>query len=116
MASARDRLEAARAAVEAGHPAAALSNAYYGALYAARAALSEEDRYSKTHSGTWNLFRQCFVRAGRFGSDVFASARGMQELREAGDYDARQISHEQAQAAVDDAERFVAAVAALFEA
>jgi uncharacterized protein (UPF0332 family) len=115
MAGARERLEGAHAAFAAGHPAVALSAAYYAALYAARAALSEEDRYAKTHSGTWNLFQQCFVSEGRFEPAVFASASGMQQLREAGDYDARKISSEEAQQAVEHAERFVAAVAAMFE-
>ena len=115
MAGARERLEGARAAFAAGHPAVALSAAYYAALYAARAALSEEDRYAKTHSGTWNLFGECFVSTRRFDPIVFRSIREKQRLREAGDYDALQISHEQAQAAVDAAERFVNAVAAMFE-
>jgi uncharacterized protein (UPF0332 family) len=43
-----------------------VSAAYYAMLYAARAALSEQDRYAKTHSGTWTLFRETFVRDGRF--------------------------------------------------
>jgi len=44
MAMARDRLEAAGASLEAGFPSAAVSLAYSAMLYAARAALSEEDR------------------------------------------------------------------------
>ncbi len=35
-------------------------------LYAARAALSEEDLYAKTHSGSWTLFNDAFVRTSRF--------------------------------------------------
>ncbi len=115
MAGARERIKGSRAVLAAGYPAVALSSAYYAALYAARAALSEEDRYAKTHAGTWNLFRECFLSTGRFDSDVFASARRMQEAREAGDYDARTIPAAQAEVAVADAERFVAAVTAMLD-
>lgn len=48
MAGARERLASARLALDAD--------------YAARAALSEDDRYAKTHSGTWSLFREVFRR------------------------------------------------------
>jgi uncharacterized protein (UPF0332 family) len=116
MASARERVRAAHASLEVGFPSAAVSAAYYAALYAARAALSEEDRNAKTHRGVWAGFGEHFVSAGRFDSALFAAARRIQELREAADYDAREISREQAAAIVIDAERFVAAVAAMLEA
>jgi uncharacterized protein (UPF0332 family) len=116
MASARERVRAAHASLEVGFPSVAVSAAYYAALYAARAALSEEDRNAKTHRGVWAGFGEHFVSAGRFDSALFAAARRIQELREAADYDAREISREQAAAIVIDAERFVAAVAAMLEA
>ena len=48
-------------------PATCLSTAYYAALYAARAALSEQDVHARSHRGTWHEFRQRFVaRAGVF--------------------------------------------------
>ncbi len=115
MASANERLRAAHAALAAGFPSVAVSAAYYGALYAARAALSEEDRYAKTHRGAWSLFGELFVSTGRFDSGLFAAARRIQELREAADYDAREISSEQAQAIIIDGESFVAGVAAILE-
>jgi uncharacterized protein (UPF0332 family) len=113
LASANDRLRAAHAALAAGFPSLAVSAAYYAALYAARAALSEEDRYTKTHRGAWNLFGELFVSTGRFDSGVFAAARRIQEFREAADYDAREISREQAHAIIVDGEKFVAAVVEL---
>ncbi len=66
MAMARDRLGAARAALEAGFSSNAASAAYFAMLYAARAALSEEEQSAKTHRGTWQLFRETFVDTGRF--------------------------------------------------
>jgi uncharacterized protein (UPF0332 family) len=47
---------AARALVDAGHAATAVSTAYYAMLYAARAALSERDVNARTHAGTWQCF------------------------------------------------------------
>ena len=109
-----DRLGAARASVAAGFPTAAVSSAYYAMLYAARAALSEEDRYAKTHRGTWNLFGETFVTTGRFERDLFRAARDTQPVREGADYDAVPITASQADEVVALAERFHAAVRELF--
>jgi uncharacterized protein (UPF0332 family) len=113
MASARERVRAARAALEAGFPSVAVSAAYYAELYAARAALSEQDRHATTHRGVWNLFGEIFVSTGRFDPELLAEARRVQELREAADYDAREISRERAEAIATDAERFVEGIAAM---
>ena len=113
MASAHDRIGAAHAALASGFPSVAVSAAYYAALYAARAALSEEDRHAKTHRGVWGLFGELFVSPGRFDSQLFAEARRVQELREATDYDAREIPDEQAREIVAAAESFVSGVAAM---
>lgn len=115
MASARERLGAARAALTAGFPSSAVSDAYYAVLYAARAALSEEDLYAKTHSGTWSLFSSTFVASGRFDHELLAAAQSAQRVREAADYDANAISPEQARTTLADAERFVSAIASMFE-
>jgi len=111
---ARERLGLARTALVAGFHSGAASAAYYAMLYAARAALSEEDRYAKTHSGTWGLFRQSFVEPGRFDRELFERAHKTQPVREGADYDARIVPPEQAEAIVALAERFVAAVAEVF--
>jgi uncharacterized protein (UPF0332 family) len=113
MSSARDRLRAARAVLEAGFPAPAASEAYYAALYAARAALSERDRYAKTHAGTWTLFFELFVSTGRFDPEVFSAARRTQEAREQSDYEAATIPPERAQEILDAAQQFVDSVAAM---
>ena len=113
MTHARERLQAARAAVEAGFAAAAVSSAYYAMLYAARAALSEEDRYAKSHGGVWALFGESYVATGRFEAELAASARRAQRLREAGDYEASAPEAAEAEQVVADAERFVEAVASV---
>ncbi len=116
MAGARDRLDLARTALEAGFPAGATSAAYYAMLYAARAALSEEERNAKTHSGTWGLFRETFVATGRFDGRLFSEAHGTQQLREAADYDALMVPRDEAERIVALADRFVAAVADMLAA
>ena len=110
---ARARLAAARRELEAGDSAAAASLAYYGLLYAARAALSEEDRRAKTHRGTWDLYWQTFVATGRFDQTLAVEAREVQGLRELSDYEARRPSMEEAARVMSLAERFVDAVGEL---
>lgn len=116
MVGARDRLGAARAALDAGFYSNAASAAYYAMLYAARAALSEEERNAKTHAGTWALFRERFVVTGRFDVGLFSDAHVVQQLREAADYDALMVPSEEAERIIDLAGRFVAAVAAVIGA
>jgi uncharacterized protein (UPF0332 family) len=110
LAGARDRLGAAHASLEAGFPSAAASAAYYAMLYAARAALSEEDAHAKTHRGVWHLVQERLVSTGKLDPRVLADARKRQERREAADYDAVLLTVEEAEEAVAAAERFVSAI------
>jgi uncharacterized protein (UPF0332 family) len=114
MAAAREWLEGARVALASGFGPGAVSLGYYAMLYAARAALSEEDRYAKTHSGTWHLFGQALVDTGRFDRLLFESARDVLPLRLGTDYEAQSVTEEKAEEVVDLAERFLAAVEALY--
>lgn len=116
LASAKRRLRSAHAELEFDAPEVALGVAYYAMLYAARAALSEADRHAKTHSGTWNLFRQTFVVSGQFDKQLAAAAQALQQPREAADYDAAAVSEEFAVETLRTAERFVAAVEELIVA
>ncbi len=116
LTSAREHVAAARSAHGAGFGAVGVSAAYYAMRYAARAALSKEDRNARTHRGTWTLFQEAFVDTGRFDAELLAAARRAQERREAADYDAWLAPLEQAGAIVADAERFVLAVAQLLGA
>lgn len=113
MTEAAERLEAARALLERQLLGAAVSDAYYAILYAARAALSERDRTAKTHRGTWSLFHEEFVASGEIDAELARAARATQEPREGVDYAAARVSPEEAARIVDVAERFVAAVTAL---
>lgn len=112
---ARDRLALAVTALAAEHPEGAVSAAYYAMLYAARAALSEDERHAKTHSGTWMAFGETFVVPERFDRELAAEAARTQRLREDADYDAARISTTRAEEVIGVAERFVAAVEALID-
>ena len=113
MEQAHEALETARLARDAGYFARSVSNAYYAMLYGARAALSEEDRNAKTHTGTWNLFHETFVESRRFDPDLLSAARGAQKPREGADYDAQAFSRDEATETVEVAEQFIAAVTEL---
>lgn len=113
FAGAREWLRAAEVSLEAGHASGAAGNAYYAMLYAARAALSEEDRYAKTHNGVWTLFADLFVRTGRFDRALYSTARDAETRRLSVHYDAVILPEADGRIAVDDARRFVEAVAAV---
>ena len=115
MASAHERLLGARDALAAGHAALAVSSAYYAVLYAARAALSEENRYATTHRGVWALFGEVFVNPERFDSELAGTARQMQDVREGADYEAREPTEKEASAVIRDAGRSLEAVEKLFD-
>ena len=110
---AKRRLAASRASLDAGFFDAAVSSAYYAMLYAARAALSEEEQHAKTHSGTWNRFWQSVAASGRFDRSLASEARNAQPLREGADYDAVEVSREEATKLIELAERFILAVGEL---
>lgn len=76
-------------------------------FYAARAALSERDRYARTHRGTWQLFGEVFPG---FDAMLLGESRRAQPKREEADYEAWVPTAEQAGAALDVAGRFLAAV------
>jgi len=115
LASAREWLATAEAALGSGFPGGAAAESYYAILYAARAALSEEDRHAKTHRGTWTLFGELFVQAGRFDRGLYRAARSAEERRLDVHYEAVAISDGEGQEALADARRFIEAVAELLE-
>lgn len=109
-AEARERLAAARDSLDHNHYSAAVGLAYYAMLYATRAALSERDLHAKTHTGTWSLFSKEFVKGGSFDRALASKAHDVERLRYGADYDAADISREQADTALENAQRFVEAV------
>jgi len=110
MDQARDRAVAARELLDGGHLEAAVSAAYYSMLYAARAALSEQDEHARTHRGTWNLFRTRYVVTDAFEAELFTLAQHAQAAREGGDYEAVKPSSQETERYVSGAGDFIAAV------
>lgn len=109
MDQARDRAVAAAELFQAGHIEVAVSSAYYAMLYAARAALSEDDESARTHRGTWNAFRLRYVITDAFDAALFTMAQHAQAAREGGDYEAVTPSREEAERYVEGAAEFLAA-------
>lgn len=116
LASAREWLATAEAALRSGFPAGAGAESYYAIFYAARAALSEDDRHAKTHHGTWSLFGELYVLPGRFPLDVYRAARSAEERRSDVHYEGVAISDREGREAVEDARRFIEAVGRMLEA
>ena len=116
MEQARERATAAREILEAGHLAPAVSVAYYAMLNAARAALSEEDENSRTHRGTWNLFRLHYVTTEAFDAALYTLSQQAQAAREGGDYQAVTPNAVDAERYVDGAADFVVAVEEMLSA
>jgi len=112
---ARDRAATAREILVSGHLEAAVSTAYYAMLYAARAALSENDEYARTHGGTWHLFHERYVTSGAFDQHLHALAQGAQRTREEGDYEAITPGREEAEKIVTGAAEYIAAVERMLE-
>lgn len=115
MDQARDRLAIAREVLASGHREGSVSAAYYSMLYAARAALSEDDDNARTHRGTWNRFRIHYVTTDAFDAALFTLAQHAQAAREGGDYEAVTPSAEETQRYVDGAADFIAAVEEMLE-
>lgn len=113
LAKGRDQLVGARAALSGGSAGVAVSAAYYAMFYAARAMLSEEDLFARTHDGTWQLVRETLALTGRFPIALVRAAQAAQALRVATDYEDAWPSLDRASEALAVAERFVDEATAL---
>lgn len=113
MVQARERAQGAQELLAAGHLEMAVSAAYYAMLYAARAALSEDDKNARTHRGTWNVFRVRYVITDAFDAALFTLAQHAQAAREGGDYEAVTPAPEDASRYVEGAAEFITAVEAM---
>lgn len=110
MKGARRWIASARATLAAGFPESATGDAYYAALYAARAALSEEGRHAKTHGGTWDLLYRLFVATGRLDQALYSEARRIERLRLDAHYEALEVPSHDAERSLRAAEQLLAAI------
>ncbi len=113
---ARDRLGRARRAQQYEDPKTAVSLSYYATFEAGRAALSEEDRFARTHHGTWHLLREQPVATGRLEGAVVEEAAKLHEQRIAVDYGKGPRPMADGAAAIAIAQRFLAEVERLLGA
>ena len=102
-------LDAARLLAEGGFPAQAVSRAYFGAFYAAEAALLELGETRSRHSGVVAAFMQLVVA---HGADPGAAKllRSLFDRRGQADYSAQPVPPAEAGRAIDDAAAVVDAV------
>ena len=105
---AKRRLDAAYHLLGEGFYEDAVSRAYYSMYFAAKALLLKRDITVKTHKGLLSKFGLEFVDEGVVEKYYGRALRIAEELREEADYSiSREISKEEAEATVKDAEKFL---------
>ena len=105
---AKRRLDAAYHLLGEGFYEDAVSRAYYSMYFAAKALLLKRDITVKTHKGLLSKFGLEFVDEGVVEKYYGRALRIAEELREEADYSIfRDISKEEAEAIVKDAEKFL---------
>ena len=105
---AKRRLDAAYHLLGEGFYEDAVSRAYYSMYFAAKALLLKRDITVKTHKGLLSKFGLEFVDEGVVEKYYGRALRIAEELREEADYSiSREISKEEAEAIVEDADKFL---------
>ena len=117
------QVRAARSALSVDAAAPAIDDAYDAVLNAARAALSEEDRFARTHKGMWDLLHERLVRSGRLPPELHRRTAALRAERieavygpPSPDLPWRHFTLEEAEERVELAERFLRAVEELLGA
>lgn len=108
MERAHEKLKVATSLFVTGFYSDAVSRAYYAMFYAARALLSEKNRYPKTHRGVISQFGLKFVKEGEFEKEIFDLFARAQEDREEADYGLlSEIEEEEAKKIIEGADKFL---------
>lgn len=109
-------IQAARQLVSGGYYDFAASRAYYAAFYAAMALLLREGLEFSKHSAVIASVHQRFVKTGRLDVEQGKALNWLFELRSVGDYGGpAHVSPQEAEQAIEAAEKFVNAVKALIQ-
>lgn len=106
----RRELEAARLLSGESYSRQAISRTYFAAFYAAEAALLSLGETRSKHAGIISAFGQLVIRSGGFQEKTGRLLRSLFERRNEADYSGADVPAEEADRAIDDAERFVDAV------
>lgn len=102
VARARQELEVARSLVSSGFHAQAVSRAYYGAFYAAEAALLSRGETRSKHSGVVAGFIQIVVGDAGLDPDAGRLLRSLFDRRNHADYTTETVSADEARRALAD--------------
>ena len=112
---AHQAVSSARLLLNAGDTSGACNRAYYAMFDAARAALLTSgaplsSEIGKTHSGLIHAFSQHLVKTGLVPKELGQSLARVHELRLVADYTGDQVQAIDAQTAVEQAAKFIAAL------
>ncbi|MEA3558438.1 MAG: HEPN domain-containing protein [Candidatus Thermoplasmatota archaeon] len=110
------RLEVARELFENDHFEESISRSYFAMVSAASAALQIKHLTTKTHRGLQMRFQEEFIRSGEIEEEMGRIFRFSEDMRNRADYQTFvNISREQADTVLEDAERFISNINALVE-
>ncbi len=102
------KLHVARRLLAEGEYEDAVSRAYYAMFHSAKAALSLEQSFPKTHSGLVSDFGAKLIRAGKLPRELGVSLSEAKSIRELADYALKPgITEEDAKHIVEVAKEFV---------
>ena len=105
---AKERLKAGKILLKENMPDDSASRAYYTALNAAQAALTEEELAPKSHDGVIRLFAAHFIKTGRLPKALGVDLSRLRTMREKAEYSpAYIVTSEDAEWALKAAERLL---------
>ena len=108
---AEESLQAARVLQTGGYCDFAASRAYYGAFYAATAAVLQEGLQFSQHKGVIAAIHQRFVKTGRLEKQLGKDLNWLFELRSIADYgETRHVPPDEAQKAIAAAAAFISRI------
>lgn len=110
LARSRREIEAARLLAEGDFAAQAISRAYYAAFYAAEEAVGSLGETRSKHSGVVAAFGKLVVREGGLEEKMGRILRSLFEQKNDADYGEAEVSRQDAELAIGDAEQLVSAV------
>jgi len=103
-------MDSARDSLRDDHFEAVINRAYYAIFHSIQALLLIEGIDTKTHVGAHNKFREIFIKTHRLDSSLSQFLRRSFDKRQFGDYDYDDVSKDQAEESLTDAEQFTSAV------
>lgn len=103
-------LDSAKHSMTEDHFEAVINRSYYTIYHSIQALLLVESVGTKTHVGAHNKFRKIFIKTGRFDISFSQYLGRSFDKRQFSDYDYDDVSKQQAEESLSDAEKFRNAV------